>query len=90
VLLVSGLSFSVVIQRTILLLMAALAIAVPTLGGDDLVPLSDDFGDAATLPQWKRVYAVEGWGANQLELQDVNATQPGAMVMMPFTSTWYV
>ena len=69
--------------------MAALAIAVPTLAGDDLVPLSDDFGDAATLPQWKRVYAVEGWGANQLELLDVNATQPGAMVMMPFTSTWY-
>ena len=45
-LVVSGLSFSVVMQRTLLLLVAALAIAVPTRGGDDLVPLSDDFGDA--------------------------------------------
>jgi len=75
--------------RTILFLATALAIAVPVRAGDDLVALSDDFGDAATLSQWKRVYAVEGWGANQLELQDINATQPGAMVMMPYTSTWY-
>ena len=76
-------------MRTILLLATVLAIAVPLHGGDDLVALSDDFGDAATLSQWKRVYAVEGWGANQLELLDINATTPGAMTMMPFTSTWY-
>jgi hypothetical protein len=31
----------------------------------------------------------KGWGANQLELQDINTTLPGRMVMMPFTSTWY-
>ena len=56
---------------------------------DDLRPLSDEFNDASTLSQWKRVYAVEGWGANQLELQDINTTRPGRMVMMPFTSTWF-
>ena len=56
---------------------------------DDLAPLSDEFNDASTLAQWKRIYAVEGWGANQLELQDINTTRPGRMVMMPFTSTWY-
>ena len=35
------------------------------------------------------MYVVEGWGANQLEVQDINTTQPGKMVMIPFTSTWY-
>ncbi len=65
------------------LLLAAIAAA------DDLTPLSDEFNDAATLAQWKRVYAVEGWGANQLELQDINTTRAGRMVMMPYTSTWY-
>src|SRR5436853_188777 len=34
---------------------------------DDLTPLSDEFNDSSTLFQWKRVYVVEGWGANQLE-----------------------
>jgi hypothetical protein len=29
------------------------------------------------------------WGANQLELFDINGTRPGMMVMMPFTSTWF-
>ncbi len=63
----------------------------PFLGSasDDLTPLSDEFNDSSTLAQWKRVYVVEGWGANQLELQDINTTRAGAMVMMPFTSTWF-
>ncbi len=59
------------------------------LAADDLTPLSDEFNDAATLSQWKRVYVVEGWGANQLEVQDINTTRAGHMVMIPFTSTWY-
>ncbi len=56
---------------------------------DDLAGLSDEFNDASTLAQWQRVYAVEGWPANQLEQQDINGTIPGKMRMMPFTSTWY-
>jgi hypothetical protein len=56
---------------------------------DDLTSLSDEFNDASTLAQWQRVYVVEGWDANQLELQDINTTRAGRMVMMPFTSTWF-
>jgi hypothetical protein len=56
---------------------------------DDLTPLSDEFNDASTLAQWKRVYIVEGWPANQLEVQDINTTRPGHMLMIPFTSTWF-
>jgi hypothetical protein len=59
------------------------------LAADDLTPLSDEFNDASTLSQWRRVYVVEGWPANQLEVQDINTTRPGHMLMIPFTSTWY-
>jgi len=66
-----------------------LLLAFAAFAGDDLAPLSDEFNDASTLSQWQRIYAVEGWGANQLERQDINAAGSGRMVMMPFTSTWY-
>jgi hypothetical protein len=56
---------------------------------DDLTPLSDEFNDASTLSKWQRVYLVEGWGANQLQVQDINTTRPGHMIMIPSTSTWY-
>jgi len=69
----------------------ALLVLLPfaAFAGDELTPLSDEFNDASTLANWKRVYAVEGWPANQLEQQDINGTIPGKMRMMPFTSTWY-
>jgi hypothetical protein len=72
--------------RCALLLFFAAGLAA---AADDLSPLSDEFDDAATLPQWLRVHAVEGWNADQLELFDINTTRPGRMVMMPFTSTWF-
>jgi hypothetical protein len=65
---------------------ALVFLAIVGLAGDDLAPLSDEFNDPSTLTQWQRVYAVEGWGANQLESQQIIG---GRMVMMPFTSTWY-
>ncbi len=71
---------------------AALVLALlpfVALAGDDLTPLSDEFNDASTLAQWQRVYVVEGWGANQLERQDISTSRVGRMFMMPFTSTWY-
>ena len=74
-------------MRAAVALLALLPLAA--FAADDLKPLSDEFNDASTLAQWQRVYAVEGWGANQLELQDINTTRPGFMVMMPFASTWY-
>jgi len=64
-------------------------IAASTFASDDLTPLSDEFDDASTLSRWQRVYVVEGWGANQLETQNINGTRAGRMVMMPFTSTWF-
>ncbi len=64
-------------------------IPLAALAADDLTPLTDEFNDASTLSQWRRVYAVEGWPANQLEVQDINTTRPGHMLMIPFTSTWF-
>ena len=64
-------------------------VPLTALAADDLTPLSDEFNDASTLPQWKRIYVVEGWNANQLQVQDINTTRPGHMIMIPFTSTWY-
>jgi hypothetical protein len=72
----------------LLLFLAGLAFADNVLG-DDLVALSDEFNDASTLSQWQRIYAVEGWNANQLEKQDINTTRAGRMFMEPYTSTWY-
>lgn len=63
--------------------------AASAAASDDLATLSDEFNDASTLSQWQRVYLVEEWNANQLELQDINTTRAGRMVMMPFTSTWF-
>ena len=60
-------------MRATLLLLALLPLAA--FAADDLTPLSDEFNDPSTLSQWKRVYVVEGWGANQLEVQDINTTR---------------
>ncbi len=70
--------------------LAALLFSLTTSArADDLAALSDEFNNASTLSQWRRVYAVEAWNANQLELLDFNATRPGKLVMMTYTSTWY-
>jgi hypothetical protein len=59
-------------------------------GGDDaLSRLSDEFDDASSLNDWGRIHAVEGWNADQMQVLDVNTTQPSRLVMQPFTSTWY-
>jgi len=75
------------VRLTITLAVAFLAAGAAA--SDDLALLNDEFNDASTLSQWKQVYVVEGWNANQLELQDINTTRAGRMLMMPFTSTWY-
>jgi hypothetical protein len=74
-------------MRAAVALLALLPFAA--IAADDLKPLSDEFYAASTLARWQRVYAVEGWGTNQLELQDINTTRTGFMVKMPFTSIWY-
>jgi hypothetical protein len=55
---------------------------------DDLTPLSDEFNDAASLASWKNLSTVEGW-PSQIERMDVNATSPGALYLVPYTSTWF-
>ncbi|MGC4044060.1 MAG: hypothetical protein QM758_09700 [Armatimonas sp.] len=55
----------------------------------DISQLSDEFDNPKTKSSWKHVFQVEGWNANQLERFDVGVTQPGWMLMMPYTSSWY-
>tara|TARA_R110002095_G_scaffold145332_2_gene125752 strand:+ start:561 stop:1433 length:873 start_codon:yes stop_codon:yes gene_type:complete len=57
---------------------------------DDLSALSDEFEDAATLNQWLRIHQTEKTNADQLEQFDIAKTRPGWMVMIPFSSTWYM
>ena len=57
---------------------------------DDLNSLSDEFDDPATIKQWSRIYQTEKTNADQLEKYDIAQTRPGWMVMMPYTSTWYM
>lgn len=57
--------------------------------GDDLTPLSDEFDDAGSLSQWRRIYQAEGWGNNALQQLDINTTRPGRLWMVPHTSSWY-
>lgn len=55
---------------------------------DDLTQLSDEFNSAASLSSWKNLSTVEGW-PSQIAKMDVNATTPGALYLVPYTSTWY-
>lgn len=56
---------------------------------NDLGSLNDEFDQATSLSDWQRIHVVEQWFADQLEILDINATQAGRMVMMPYTVTWY-
>jgi hypothetical protein len=59
------------------------------LAATPIAGLSDEFDDAATTDQWQRVNEVEGWNADQLNIYDIDATQPGRMVQQPNTVVWY-
>lgn len=59
------------------------------LAATPIAGLSDEFDDAATTAQWQRINEVEGWNADQLNIYDINATQPGRMVQQPNTVVWY-
>jgi hypothetical protein len=54
-----------------------------------LLPMSDEFNNTATLANWSQIHQTEGWNASQLQVLDINATQPGRMVMQPHAVTWY-
>ena len=59
------------------------------LAATPIAGLSDEFDDASTTDQWQRVNEVEGWNADQLNVYDIDATQPGRMVQQPNTAVWY-
>jgi len=67
----------------------SLAVAVAVEPPDDLWPLSDEFDDGATQSAWLRNYAVEGWGADKLEVWDIHSTRTGHMRVTPYSSTWF-
>lgn len=55
---------------------------------DDLSKLSDEFDNPATLSNWQRI-SKDHNAPDQLETFDINKTQSGKMVMIPFASVWY-
>jgi hypothetical protein len=65
--------------------LVVLLVCAPGLA-DDIASLSDEFDDAASLPQWQRVYQIEQSGANQLQRF---AIDDGQLVMVPHASVWY-
>lgn len=58
-------------------------------GPDPLGALSDEFTHAGSIQAWSRVEFTEGWNATHLEVHDVNVTTPGAMTLVPYTTSWY-
>lgn len=84
------------LQGNLRLTRALLAVILGLLAGTgrafsqtDLSPLSDEFDDAASMTNWQRVHEVEGWNNDPMEVFDINTTQSGRMVMMPYTVSWY-
>ncbi len=51
--------------------------------------LNDEFDDASTLSNWLNIDDVEGWNADHLEDYNINTSQTGKLMMLPYTSSWY-
>ena len=56
---------------------------------DDIQPLGDEFGNAATFNRYQEHGALEGWGANHVELANINTRTPGHFRIVPRTTGWY-
>ncbi len=54
----------------------------------DITRFSDEFDNPKTKSSWRHAFQEEGY-VNQLERFDIGTTQPGWMLMMPYTSGWY-
>ena len=67
----------------------AMLAAAAAATADDLLPLSDEFGDPTTLADWQRLNDVEGWNANHLQVWDIDTSAPGHMRLQPHTSSWF-
>jgi hypothetical protein len=56
---------------------------------DDLQPLGDEFGNAATFSRYQEHGSLEGWGSNHVESADINTSSPGNFRIVPRTTGWY-
>jgi regulation of enolase protein 1 (concanavalin A-like superfamily) len=55
----------------------------------DLSAFNDEFNDAATLANWQRHYAVDGWADDQAHTLDIDTTTPGQLHIEPQVCTWF-
>ncbi|WP_395679900.1 hypothetical protein [Dokdonella sp.] len=55
----------------------------------DIRRLSDEFANAATLGDWRRLWREEYWLRDPLDALDIGATLDGWIMFVPATSTWY-
>ncbi len=56
---------------------------------NDLHLLSDEFETSLTQGEWQRVHLTEQWNNEQLEVYDIDQSNPGRMTMVPYTVVWY-
>ena len=61
----------------------------PPAENDDLVELSDEFTDPATLRNWLRIYQTEQTQADQLAVCEIGRPQRGWLTLVPHASSWY-
>ena len=59
------------------------------IGNAPIASFGDEFGNASSIGNWKRIYEEEGWGANQLQSWSVDADSSGEMLLTPHSSSWF-
>lgn len=66
---------------------SAALILFATCRADDIQPLGDEFGNAATFSRYQEHGALEGWVANHVESADINTSTPGHFRIVPRTTS---
>lgn len=51
--------------------------------------MGDEFDEAASRNDFRRIWRTENWPFDQLQVFDVGVSQPGRMTMQPFASGWW-
>lgn len=74
-------------MKSILLLSAAL---LTTAAADTLMPLGDEFNDAATFSRWTDLDQTEGWTLSTEESADINTSAPGHFRIVPKAMGWFM
>ncbi len=72
-----------------LIVVFILALASIRMLADDIQPLGDEFGNAATFNRYQEHGALEGWGSNHVESANINTSTPGHFRIVPSTTGWY-